>query len=1127
MAITNVSARAPRRRENLSDNGMDSERRRGPSKFSKGAVWRLRLVNFLVYEDTFVEFGPRLNVVIGPNGCGKSTLVCAITLGLGGSPKLLGRADNLSSFVMLGSKEDASVEVELFLSETNRKKEGMIFKRVFSRKNNSSRWFINKRSVTDKDVKEKTAELGIQVENLCTMLPQDKVGDFSGLTPDKLLLETEKALSVEQLYQPHLKLIEMQESTGKKINEEETIEKKLEGLTTELSTVEEDVQRYQEREEKQQKLDLHVMRRAWVHVEDLQGKGLQSKNDQKAAQEELRKAELEDKPLQDEMVRWEKSDHRMRNIVNDRENRRRLHEKEVKAADERIEKLVSETRNTKSQISNIETRRKMKEEDLAKKKAALVSAQEKVEGLKAQAPQAVTQGEIKARSETHQRKMDDVSIDLEAAQALHKKTIDDVRDIDFKVKELTNIRAQREECFKNKFGDDASVALTVRDWAVRNRNQLSGPVAGPVGLEVTVDDEEAATAVEFHVPRYVWCSLVVNSKHDHDVIVEAFKDQRRPLSILTNEGGGLKNQVQVFSLSEMASLQETAGVRGFLDDFITCPDTIRQVLRRNNKIHRAFLGSAATQLVIASDPRFLPSLGKPVKGIPTGCVIYAGGKRGLVEGQAVDSLQQYSAKISLYGNRGASTRVTETSPARVLKAAVDQSAVESLKKENEELDVKRRNAEDKIKKCRALQSDLRKKFDDFKKQLHNAQNYRKQIDGAERTVERMEGKIKDIEAELAAGGDAEKTEKTARLAKIFENHVATVASAQKELSGLLDASLEHAAATVVKNATSAKFSGAKAALYQAQNSRKELQDGVRRLTQQTTRLKREFAAAKSKAEARAPRYVNGNPAQLTTFGMKYSSLPSTTDSLDATIEDIKEDLAGTIHNPQVILKYEKLQKEVEESKKALEELKESNANAESTMSDVHNKWKEMLQNIVEKLNVRFGGYMVDMGCLGAISLSENDSSYRKWGVSIRVRFRSEADGGRLTELSKHVQSGGERSVSTILYLMALQDLQHSPFRVVDEINQGMDPNNERRVFSRVVKNSCGPDRKQYFLVTPKLLQGLVAIDNEDVTVIVIMNGMNVFRGKPEHSMKRFIQAKKRALEEGGGQGSSSKPKHAE
>ena len=33
------------------------------------------------------------------------------------------------------------------------------------------------------------------------------------------------------------------------------------------------------------------------------------------------------------------------------------------------------------------------------------------------------------------------------------------------------------------------------------------------------------------------------------------------------------------------------------------------------------------------------------------------------------------------------------------------------------------------------------------------------------------------------------------------------------------------------------------------------------------------------------------------------------------------------------------------------------------------------------------------------------------------------------------QSGGERSVSTMLYLMALQELTKCPFRVVDEINQ--------------------------------------------------------------------------------------------
>ncbi|CAN0149681.1 unnamed protein product, partial [Phaeothamnion confervicola] len=88
-----------------------------------------------------------------------------------------------------------------------------------------------------------------------------------------------------------------------------------------------------------------------------------------------------------------------------------------------------------------------------------------------------------------------------------------------------------------------------------------------------------------------------------------------------------------------------------------------------------------------------------------------------------------------------------------------------------------------------------------------------------------------------------------------------------------------------------------------------------------------------------------------------------------------------------------------------------------------------------------------------------------------------------------VHSGGERSVSTILFLMALQDINKtSPFRVVDEINQGMDPNNERLVFSRIVRNSCGPGRPQYFLITPKLLQGLTAMEHEDVTVLTIFNG---------------------------------------
>ena len=90
------------------------------------------------------------------------------------------------------------------------------------------------------------------------------------------------------------------------------------------------------------------------------------------------------------------------------------------------------------------------------------------------------------------------------------------------------------------------------------------------------------------------------------------------------------------------------------------------------------------------------------------------------------------------------------------------------------------------------------------------------------------------------------------------------------------------------------------------------------------------------------------------------------------------------------------------------------------------------------------------------------------------------------QLCADVQSGGERSLSTFLYLLALQDLAQSPFRVVDEINQGMDAQKERLAFDRLIDASCTKKSPQYFLITPKLLRGLNY--TKDVTINFVFNG---------------------------------------
>lgn len=144
----------------------------------------------------------------------------------------------------------------------------------------------------------------------------------------------------------------------------------------------------------------------------------------------------------------------------------------------------------------------------------------------------------------------------------------------------------------------------------------------------------------------------------------------------------------------------------------------------------------------------------------------------------------------------------------------------------------------------------------------------------------------------------------------------------------------------------------------------------------------------------------------------------------------------------------------------------------------------------------------------------NAGNFKDWGIQIRVKFR---EGSKLQALSARVQSGGERSVSTIMYLMALQELMVSPFRCVDEINQGLDERNERLVFKRIVENSTQPPRGddltnhsgQYFLITPKLLPNSFEMEEEAVTVLTIFNGPYGFEDPTDWSVDGFVGAAKR------------------
>ena len=209
-----------------------------------------------------------------------------------------------------------------------------------------------------------------------------------------------------------------------------------------------------------------------------------------------------------------------------------------------------------------------------------------------------------------------------------------------------------------------------------------------------------------------------------------------------------------------------------------------------------------------------------------------------------------------------------------------------------------------------------------------------------------------------------------------------------------------------------------------------------------------------------------------------------------------------------------LQKRVEELQKKRDALKEKVDGMQGAddartaeLNKLRGPWEKTLRDALSSLKTKFGDYMETLGARGDVELVEQPT-FARWGLAIKVAFRDACD---LRQLDARVQSGGERSVSTIMFLMALQAHLPSPFRVVDEINQGMDEVNERIVFRRVVLNSTGPGAPQYWLITPKLLQGLYDMEHPDVRVLVVYNGAHNIKRPRDWDLDAFLGAKRRLV----------------
>jgi len=204
-------------------------------------------------------------------------------------------------------------------------------------------------------------------------------------------------------------------------------------------------------------------------------------------------------------------------------------------------------------------------------------------------------------------------------------------------------------------------------------------------------------------------------------------------------------------------------------------------------------------------------------------------------------------------------------------------------------------------------------------------------------------------------------------------------------------------------------------------------------------MKKTLGEKKAKADELAPlEDENGNelPLKRQLENVDIEGLVE----LDAALEESLRVLNQFDANPEVIRQYEKLKSEIEDIEAKLADISSSKDAELRAINEAREEWEGRLDNHIQKINGLFSTYMEEVGCTGEVRLTRGDgetqkANFKQWGIEILVSFR---EGSKAQVLSAQRHSGGERSVSTIMYLMALQDLMEAPFRCVDEINQVSD-----------------------------------------------------------------------------------------
>jgi chromosome segregation ATPase len=922
-------------------------------------------------------------MVIGPNGTGKSTLVCAICLGLGWDPNNLGRSKDIGEFVKHGTAE-AMIEIELAAGKSQRV--NPVIRRDIMKANSKSKFLINGERATQKQVTQLAKTFSIQIDNLCQFLPQDRVVEFARLSPVALLAETQRAAAPEEMVEWHNQLKGLR-TEQKRLEEGKTAEEgHLKQQQSKQSAAREDVERWNQRQRLVMRSDVLDKCRPVIESRVLKTQFNQVTADAEAAKSELDQLNAEVAPAQQALTDMEL----YRDQIHVVKEQRRVH---VKKAQELADKLVGQIKVQKDALTDNENRVAAEKEEEKKRKQDTIRIQNKIAKFDrdiSEAPVAIDETASKTRlSDIRSRVHEIETSDVELTDKMRGIV---ARSHDLQ-KEKAELMAQRKD-LDTQSGQQASLlkntsADTAEAWAWFQENRdslhLQGDVFGPPILTCTVKDPRFADAVEGQL-RGVTDVTAITCTNGVDIQVLSNK------FFATQDAGGLGlHSITIRTVTQPLSnfkhpvsddqLREY-GFHSWILEHIDGPEPVLAMLCDSAQLHRA-----------AYTPNQLTNAQHRAVEDTAMIMQWIAGR----EKFRISRRKEYGAVSTSVNALRKAQYFTKDQPSDAGKKRELENTITRVKREAEEL-------KEQHSILREAQKELKNEHDQLESEnvsacnciprIHSNMDQRnlqadiQQKRKAKAAWDALPDKKREAEEELVSI-QAKRKDTVSRILRIqasSEEAVLKVASLAVEYAKAVSR-LRQVHETLVE--AEIRFVEANSEIDSLKAENRDILEKVNAQTERVNALrerKKTLRKQYNNITKLAQRHINELNDEENEIMTEYQAF-TTIEDLNNEAEALRNRLGLLADgNPDAVKAYEVREREIEQILEKIRKAEERLVEVAEQIGEIRAQWEPQLDALVAKISDGFSHNFAKIGCAGEVRVYK-DEDFDKWSIQISVRFR--------------------------------------------------------------------------------------------------------------------------------------------